>query len=86
MYSAARELIVKNLDEPRRLGHVAIDRVGNFLGRDVGEVIGLPDHRPDIRHLPHQPLQYLGAAGIRSGQKLAGFFREMNQNRARLED
>ena len=38
------------------LAHVAIDRVRNLLGRVQAEVMVLARHRPEIRHLPEQPL------------------------------
>ena len=46
------ELLIEHLDQTRRLGQVAIDRVWNLFRRRVDEMIYLPEHRTDIRHLP----------------------------------
>ena len=42
---------------------------------------GLPEHRPDATHLKHQPLQRGVFRSGFVGQKLAGFLRQINQNR-----
>src|SRR5208282_3536147 len=80
-----RQLTVEQLDQPRGFADVTLDGVWDFLGRRVGEVAGLAEHRADIRHLPEEPFEHFRAPGIFRRQQLAGLLRQVNQYRARLE-
>jgi len=60
-YSPARYFSSPSAGRARRRAclflRVALDRVGDGLFRGAQEVVHLAEHRADVAHLEHQPLQ-----------------------------
>ncbi len=76
---------IEHTVQPVGLFHVAFDRIGNFLGRVVREMMVLPGHGPEPAHLPEQPLKNVGPPAQITRHELAGLLREINQDGAGLE-
>jgi hypothetical protein len=78
-------VIVENLIVPLRLAAVTIGRVVQALGRGELEVHRLPGERPQSRGDEEQPGQQLRPI-LGRAQKLAGLFRQIDQDGGRVED
>jgi hypothetical protein len=57
----------------------------NLVDGVVAEMIVLAGHRPEIAHLPEQPLDRLVAAAQIARDELSGLVGEIEEDRARLE-
>ena len=75
------------IEQAFRLGDVTLKRplVGKILAGEFVEEADLPEHRPDPAHLKVQPLDGLVSQRRIIRQKLAGFVREILQDRPGLE-
>jgi hypothetical protein len=76
---------VQHAIEPVHLVTVAVHRILQLFHRVIVEVIVLAGHRPEVAHLPEQPLGGLGARAQVARQELAGLLREIEQHGAGLE-
>ena len=94
---AARHIIVFGqlpVQHPIQARHfiaVAVLGIGQILcrfqrGRIFQEMVGLPGHWPHPPHLPHQPLVHGHAVAFSVTIKLAGFARQILQNRTRFKN
>jgi len=83
--AALRQAPVHHAVQALRLVAVALDRVGDLLGRIDAEVVRLAEHRTDTAHLEHQPLQHLVLAARVRRQQATGLAGEVEQDRARFE-
>ena len=72
--------------EPLRFVLIARDDGWNFLRKIAEEHVRLTLHRPGPAHLQHEPLENLAARLHRARQKLAGFFGEIDHDRAGFKD
>ena len=63
---------------------ITFNGVGNFFAQ-TEEKIGLTEHRADTAHLKHEPLNQFVALAHLLRKKLAGLFRQVHQDGARLE-
>src|SRR5262249_32328754 len=66
--------------------HEPIDGIGKPLARVIAEMARLPGLRPEICHLPEQPLLNLNPVALVSRIEFAGLAAKILQNGARLED
>ena len=82
---SARRL-VQDPVEPVGLVDVAVDGVGDPLGRVLDEMMVLAGHRAEATHLPEQPLQHLDPAAQVGRDEPAGLLGEIEQDGAGLED
>ena len=65
---------------------VAADGVGDLFRRVFAEVVVLAEHRAESAHLPHQPLDGVGASAEVLGDEAAGFVGEVKQDGAGFKD
>ena len=72
--------------EPSGLARVALDGVGDLFGRVLAEMVSLPEHRPHVSHLEHQPLQDRVPPAGRGRHEPSGLLREVDQDGAGLEE
>src|SRR3954447_6723071 len=79
------ELRVEYAIKPRRLVAIAFDGVGDLLRRVEREMAVLAEHGTEPAHLPHQPLDDLGAGAQFIWEKAAGLVGEIDQDGAGLE-
>ncbi len=63
---------------------VTLDGVRHLLFRRTQEMVHLAEHRPDVAHLEHQPLQRQVFTTVGLRQESAGLRREIDQDRARF--
>ena len=82
---AVGEAIVQHAIEAVGLLDIALDGIGDFFGRIAREMMVLAGHRPEAADLPEQPLERFGMAAQVLGNELLGLFRQIHENRARLE-
>ena len=83
---AVGQALVHHAVEPAGLVGVAVDGVGDLLGRIDAKVVRLTEHRADAAHLEHQPLQHLVLATRRRRQKAPALAGQVEQDRARFEE
>jgi DNA-binding Lrp family transcriptional regulator len=83
---AIREPLVEDCIEAVCFLDVAFDRVGYFFGRVLAEMVVLARHWAEPAHMPEQPLQNLDATAEVSRNELRRLLREVEQDRAGLED
>ena len=79
------QLAVHNAVQAARFGGIAVDGIFDFFGRVDPETVRLTEHWPDTAHLEHQPFQYGIFLSVRARQQFAGFRRQIQQDRTRLE-
>src|SRR5579863_5264417 len=81
------ELVIEDLKHAARLADVAIARplVLEVLAGELVEEADLSKHRSHSAHLEHEPLNRLAARARILRQKPAGFFREVEEDRAGLK-
>src|SRR5579871_617066 len=65
---------------------IGFGRIAIGLGRGAGEVVDLPRHRPQPRHLPEQPAVDARAYALVGRIELAGLAPEVLQDRGGFED
>ena len=79
-----RQVRVEDLPVPPGFEVVAVDGIGDRLGRVVLEVHALAAEGPDARGDEHQPRQHRPAV-LRRRQELAGLLRQVQQDRVAVE-
>src|SRR6185312_15659221 len=79
------EALVEHAVEAVGLLDVALDGVGDLLGRVAREVVVLAGHRTQARDLPEQPLQCLETATQCGRQQPAALLGEVEEDGAGLE-
>ncbi|CFM29709.1 Uncharacterised protein [Bordetella pertussis] len=82
---ALRQLAVEHAIQAVGFLDVALDGVGDALGRIGREVVVLAGHGAQSAHLPEQPLQHVGAPAQVGGDELAGLLGQVQQDGAGLE-
>ena len=80
--AGARQLAVEHAVQPVDFLAVALDGVGHFFRGVNLEMPVLARHGAQPTHLPHQPFGHLHPAAQVGGQKLAGFFGQVQQDGA----
>ena len=75
------QALIEHAVQPRHFVGVAVDGVGDFLDRIVGEVVVLTEHRADAAHLEHHPFQaFIAPERILRDQLAAGLFRQIDHD------
>src|SRR6056297_4279232 len=80
-----RQPPVEHAVQAQRLVAVALDRVGDTLGRIAQEVPALAEHRPQASHLEIQPLEHPVARRALPGQEAAAALGQVLQDGPGLE-
>src|SRR3546814_18161502 len=82
---ATLQLPVEYAVQPVGFLDVAIDRIGDRLGRVAVEMVVLPRHRAQLAHLPHPQLHSIALLARGVADKTAGLVCEIDENRNLFE-